>query len=112
MSLCTASELPSNCRCLQEPNLHSLWWCFTSAQLICSLASHRMDWTDIHYRQLARLITKHTFLYTEMVVDSTLIHNPHTDRCGAALTLSAALSSGARVKPVHWLSNRQQVHTP
>ncbi|KAK9841940.1 hypothetical protein WJX81_000054 [Elliptochloris bilobata] len=39
-----------------------------------------MDWTDIHYRQLARLITKHTFLYTEMVVDSTLIHNPDTDR--------------------------------
>jgi tRNA-dihydrouridine synthase len=41
-----------------------------------------MDWTDVHYRQLARLISKHTYLYTEMVVDSTLIHNPNTDKCG------------------------------
>lgn len=78
-------------------------------QLIYSLASHRMDWTDIHYRQLARLITKHTFLYTEMVVDSTLIHNPHTDRCGSALTFSAALSSGAP-NLVHWHSSGQQVY--
>jgi tRNA-dihydrouridine synthase len=39
-----------------------------------------MDWTDIHYRQLARLLSKHTWLYTEMVVDSTLQHNPNTDR--------------------------------
>lgn len=39
-----------------------------------------MDWTDVHYRQLARLISKRTFLYTEMVVDSTLIHNPNSDR--------------------------------
>jgi tRNA-dihydrouridine synthase len=39
-----------------------------------------MDWTDVHYRHLARLISKHTWLYTEMVVDQTLIHNPHTDR--------------------------------
>ena len=70
-----------------------------------------MDWTDLHYRQLARLITKHTFLYTEMVVDSTLIHNPHTDRCGPALTLSAALSSG----PVYDLFTGSQTgskHTP
>lgn len=41
-----------------------------------------MDWTDVHYRQLARFISKHTYLYTEMVVDSTLIHNPNTDKCG------------------------------
>lgn len=39
-----------------------------------------MDYTDVHYRQLARIITKHTWLYTEMVVDSTLIHNPDHDR--------------------------------
>ena len=41
----------------------------------------RMDWTDVHYRQMARLISKHTWLYTEMVVDQTIIHNPITDRC-------------------------------
>lgn len=34
-----------------------------------------MDWTDVYYRQLARLLTKHTWLYTEMVVDKTIIHN-------------------------------------
>jgi tRNA-dihydrouridine synthase A len=28
-----------------------------------------MEWTDVHYRQLARLISKHTWLWTEMVVD-------------------------------------------
>ncbi|GAB4818729.1 hypothetical protein N2152v2_005775 [Parachlorella kessleri] len=39
-----------------------------------------MDWTDVHYRQLARLLSRHTWLYTEMVVDSTLIHNPDHDR--------------------------------
>eukprot|EP00240_Pyramimonas_obovata_P011161 CAMPEP_0118948894 /NCGR_PEP_ID=MMETSP1169-20130426/48645_1 /TAXON_ID=36882 /ORGANISM="Pyramimonas obovata, Strain CCMP722" /LENGTH=141 /DNA_ID=CAMNT_0006895417 /DNA_START=200 /DNA_END=621 /DNA_ORIENTATION=+ len=35
-----------------------------------------MDWTDTHYRHLARLLSRHTWLYTEMVVDKTLIHNP------------------------------------
>ncbi|KAK2078715.1 hypothetical protein QBZ16_003555 [Prototheca wickerhamii] len=39
-----------------------------------------MDWTDLHYRQLARLISRHTWLYTEMVVDKTLLHNPDHDR--------------------------------
>ena len=39
-----------------------------------------MDWTDVHYRQLARLVSRHTWLYTEMVVDNTLIHQPNRDR--------------------------------
>ena len=39
-----------------------------------------MDWTDVHYRSLARLISKKTWLYTEMVVDTTLIHNPDVGR--------------------------------
>ena len=39
-----------------------------------------MEWTDLHYRHLARLMSRHTWLYTEMVVDSTLIHNPDSDR--------------------------------
>jgi tRNA-dihydrouridine synthase len=33
-----------------------------------------MDWTDNHYRTLARLISKHAWLYTEMVVADTLNH--------------------------------------
>jgi len=40
----------------------------------------RMDWTDVHYRQLARLLSARSWLYTEMVVDATLLHNPDTDR--------------------------------
>ncbi|CAI5483351.1 unnamed protein product [Closterium sp. Yama58-4] len=40
-----------------------------------------MDWTDCHYRQLARLMSAHTWLYTEMVVDNTLLHQqPDLDR--------------------------------
>lgn len=34
-----------------------------------------MDVTDRHFRALARLISQHATLYTEMVVDRTLIHN-------------------------------------
>ncbi|KAF6158549.1 hypothetical protein GIB67_040063 [Kingdonia uniflora] len=33
-----------------------------------------MDWTDNHYRTLARMITKHAWLYTEMVVAETIVH--------------------------------------
>lgn len=39
----------------------------------CSVAP-MMDWTDNHYRTLARLISKHAWLYTEMVVAETIVH--------------------------------------
>lgn len=39
-----------------------------------------MDWTDVHYRQLARLISKHTWLWTEMVVDKTILNVPLIDK--------------------------------
>ncbi|RWW41967.1 hypothetical protein BHE74_00052511 [Ensete ventricosum] len=39
----------------------------------CSIAP-MMDWTDNHYRTLARLISKHAWLYTEMVVAETIVH--------------------------------------
>lgn len=32
-----------------------------------------MDWTDRHFRYLLRLITKRTLLYTEMVVDQSIL---------------------------------------
>lgn len=38
-----------------------------------------MDWTDVHYRQLARIMSKHTWLWTEMVVDKTILHAPRLD---------------------------------
>ncbi|XP_020214059.1 uncharacterized protein LOC109798264 isoform X1 [Cajanus cajan] len=33
-----------------------------------------MDWTDHHYRTLARLISKHSWLYTEMLAAETIVH--------------------------------------
>ncbi|KAK6933818.1 DUS-like, FMN-binding domain [Dillenia turbinata] len=33
-----------------------------------------MDWTDHHYRTLARLITKHAWLYTEMLAAETIVY--------------------------------------
>ena len=33
-----------------------------------------MDWTDSHYRCFARLLSRHTLLYTEMVTTGALIH--------------------------------------
>ncbi|XP_027355176.1 uncharacterized protein LOC113865036 isoform X2 [Abrus precatorius] len=33
-----------------------------------------MDWTDNHYRTLARLISKHAWLYTEMIAAETIVH--------------------------------------
>ena len=33
-----------------------------------------MDWTDRHFRYFARLISRRTLLYTEMVTTGALIH--------------------------------------
>ncbi|GMH04410.1 hypothetical protein Nepgr_006249 [Nepenthes gracilis] len=33
-----------------------------------------MDWTDNHYRTLARLISKHAWLYTEMIAAETIVY--------------------------------------
>ncbi len=38
-----------------------------------------MEWTDPHFRMLMRGITRKTVLYTEMVVDETIIHAPSLD---------------------------------
>lgn len=37
-----------------------------------------LDWTDRYYRYFARLITKHTLLYTEMVTTGALLHGNRT----------------------------------
>lgn len=39
-----------------------------------------MDYTDVHFRQLVRLLSRNAWLYTEMVVDKTLIYNKDHDR--------------------------------
>ncbi|CAI0393855.1 unnamed protein product [Linum tenue] len=33
-----------------------------------------MEWTDVHYRTLARLISKHAWLYTEMLAAETIVY--------------------------------------
>lgn len=40
----------------------------------------RMEWTDVHYRQMARMVSKHVWLWTEMVVDKTIIYTDNLDR--------------------------------
>ncbi|DBB08093.1 TPA: hypothetical protein ACH3X3_008292 [Trebouxia sp. C0006] len=76
----TTHRLLTALRCHSHPaeassssNMH------TESQQMLSVAP-MMDWTDLHFRQLCRLISKQTWLYTEMVVDQTLLHNPDTDR--------------------------------
>eukprot|EP01040_Poterioochromonas_malhamensis_P011770 gene11770-12842_t len=38
-----------------------------------------LEWTDPHSRMLMRGITRKTVLYTEMVVDETVLHAPSLD---------------------------------
>lgn len=46
-------------------NVFWLYW--------CSIAP-MMEWTDNHYRTLARLISKHAWLYTEMLAAETIVY--------------------------------------
>lgn len=39
-----------------------------------------MDYTDLHFRQLTRLLSKKTWLWTEMVVDNTIIHTEQLEK--------------------------------
>ncbi|MBF0265976.1 MAG: tRNA dihydrouridine(20/20a) synthase DusA [Gammaproteobacteria bacterium] len=51
-----------------------------------SLSSHKvclapmLDYTDRHFRYLLRLITKKTFLYSEMVTTGAILHGQHQQR--------------------------------
>jgi tRNA-dihydrouridine synthase A len=38
-----------------------------------------MDWTDVHFRQLARLLSRKVWLWTEMVVANTITHTDNLD---------------------------------
>jgi tRNA-dihydrouridine synthase A len=40
---------------------------------ICSVAP-MMEWTDKHYRTVARIISKHAWLYTEMLAAETIVY--------------------------------------
>lgn len=41
-----------------------------------------MDWTTRDYRYLARLISRHTLLYTEMITAHAVLHGPRNDLLG------------------------------
>ncbi|XP_037409740.1 uncharacterized protein LOC119272335 isoform X2 [Triticum dicoccoides] len=55
----------------------------TSVKLIHASVAPMMDWTDNHYRTLARLISRHAWLYIEMVVAETIVHQK--DKLGLLL---------------------------
>lgn len=42
--------------------------------LFISSVAPMMEWTDHHYRTLARLISKHAWLYTEMLAAETIVY--------------------------------------
>ena len=39
-----------------------------------------MEYTDVYFRSFVRLLTRRTWLYTEMIVDATIRHNEDSDR--------------------------------
>lgn len=47
---------------------------FTLFLLFTSSIAPMMGWTDNHYRTLARLISKHAWLYTEMLAAETIVY--------------------------------------
>lgn len=69
-----------------------------------------MDWTDNHYRTLARLMSKHAWLYTEMVVADTIIHQQDNlvsfALSSSSFALHGFLTSWTRstheLKPLHY----------
>ena len=63
--LCTASQPDERHSSGNEPAEGQL----RAGRQLMSVAP-MMDWTDVYFRQLVRLLSKHTWLYTEMVVVS------------------------------------------
>ena len=47
---------------------------------ICSVAP-MMEWTDNHYRTVARIISKHAWLYTEMLAAETIVYQQENLVC-------------------------------
>lgn len=53
-------------KCIDSMNLILYWVLISVAPM--------MEWTDNHYRTLARLISKHAWLYTEMLAAETIVY--------------------------------------
>ena len=73
--MCTTARWPNSSIALFLPP------CFLVLTLTLLLFHARLDWTDVHYRQMARLLSKKTWLWTEMIVDKTIMHTQQIERC-------------------------------
>ena len=76
------SASTSGCEQAKHEQLQLMKEAFTNMQLTADERRPRpgrqlmsvapmMDWTDVYFRQLARLLSRRTWLYTEMVVVSS-----------------------------------------
>lgn len=68
--------------------------------LIFSVAP-MMEWTDTHYRTLARLITKHAWLYTEMLAAETIVYQKDNLVSFAKLTICFCRDQVERLLTIH-----------
>ncbi|TKY49606.1 tRNA-dihydrouridine(20/20a) synthase [Spatholobus suberectus] len=62
--------------CVYQLSVCAIMIYYQSGFIVCldfSVAP-MMDWTDNHYRTLARLISKHAWLYTEMLAAETIVY--------------------------------------
>lgn len=66
--MCKKSEQKN----IENPHKTSLSGDIASPWRFC--IAPMLDWTDTHYRVLARLMTRHARLYTEMVTTGALLH--------------------------------------
>jgi hypothetical protein len=92
---------------VEKINVEKNWSRNKQRVVVQSSVAPMMDWTDNHYRTLARLISKHAWLYTEMVVADTLTHQQDNlvssflgpDRCWKHMILRC---KGATKVPYQW----------
>lgn len=60
-----------------------------------------MEWTDTNYRTLARLISKHAWLYTEMLAAETIVYQKENL---VSFFVECQYSKIVRVVSIHWES--------
>lgn len=60
-----------------------------------------MEWTDTHYRTLARQITKHAWLYTEMLAAETIVYQKDNLVSFAELTICYCRDQVERLLTMH-----------
>ncbi|KAJ0960179.1 hypothetical protein J5N97_002033 [Dioscorea zingiberensis] len=51
-----------------------MWYSSSSLFALEDIVAPMMEWPDVHYRTLARLISKHVWLYSEMLAAETIVY--------------------------------------